>query len=176
MRPASIRRAWVVAAAAAATTLLVSGCRLSDLAFTQDHRLTVLAPEHRAEVERPVTIRWQMSDFRVAPPGSEPSSRGAGYFGLFVDRPPVRPGATIASAVTHNDLCQVPACTSPADLARQGIYTTTKEIYTLRSVPDLDTTESEQLHTVTIVLLDTAGHRIGESAWLVQFRLPNRSG
>jgi len=173
-RPGWGRR--ISAAGAVLATLAAAGCgSMGNLAFTQDHRLAITAPEHRAHIDRPVTLRWQITDFRIAAPSSEPPSRSAGYFALFVDRSPVPPGETTDIVAEGDPECaRTPGCPDKRYFAERGIYTTTQNQLTLASVPDLGTHEPNELHTVTIVLLDTEGDRIGESAWYVEFWLPNR--
>ena len=57
-------------------------------------------------------------------------------------------------------------------LARKQVYTTTKDEFTLQDVSDiLGNSLSTQFHSATVILLNTAGVRIGESAWTVEFRM-----
>lgn len=159
----------------------LTGCgitHLQDLQFRVDHRLHFVAPEARAKVSQPVTISWRMTGFRIAPLGSELASRDAGYFGIFVDRSPVKPGQTMRSVVGGDTYCQQnPKCTSRAQLRQYGVFTTTDTTFRFPRIPDLTSNdESVQLHTFTIVLMDTAGHRIGESAWRLELRIPRESG
>lgn len=156
--------------------LLAAGCvNLDDMSFRNDHRMTITAPEHRQLTQRPVTVTWQMKEFRVAAPGSEPPSRTAGYFALFVDRAPIPPGGSLADIAASDRNCRRdPDCGSEQYFVDRGIYTATGTTKTLASVPDLPNLDSPQLHTITIVLLDTDGRRIGESAWDVEFKLLTR--
>jgi hypothetical protein len=56
------------------------------------------------------------------------------------------------------------------------VFTTTNTSLKLPLIPDLtNTKEKLQLHRITIVLMDTAGHRIGESAWELDVRIPKAS-
>ncbi|HVV77223.1 MAG TPA: hypothetical protein VHC43_14425 [Mycobacteriales bacterium] len=164
---------WLLAA-----TGLLSGCtNFSQLQFHNDHDVTFSAPASRAKLTLPITLQWQVSGFRIAAPGSEPPSKDAGYFALFVDRAPIRPGQTLA-AVGHNDpSCDASAgCPDKQYLADRQIYTTTGLSYTLRQVAALsDNSDNWQLHDVTIVLLDTTGHRIGEHAYYRDFQLRRSS-
>lgn len=157
--------------------LLLTACgNLGDLSFRQDHRLRFTAPDDRELVERPVTVSWEMTGFRVAPRGSEPASREAGYFALFVDRAPMKPGESLTDLAAADAECvRLSGCPDEQYFADRGIYVTTETSYALPAVPDLDTKDDPQLHTVTVVLLDTDGDRIGESAWYVEFKLPRRS-
>lgn len=112
-----------------------------------------------------------MNDFSVAPPGSGPASDDRGYFALFVDRAPVRPGQTLL-AVADKSCRTTPGCFDAQYLANKEVYATRATTFTIQQVQSIDSYQKIQLHEVTVVLLDTAGHRIGENAWYIDFRLP----
>jgi hypothetical protein len=161
--------------------MAMTGCafgHLDELQFRVDNRLDFVSPEPRAEVKQPVTITWRMDDFRVVSPDSaEPPSRESGYFAIFVDRAPVKPGKTLRGIVGGEDYCrQNPKCTSRAELRQYGVFTTAETSYKFPRLPDLlSNDEDVQLHSFTIVLMDTAGRRIGESAWRLELRIPRES-
>ena len=167
---------WARAAALFAV-LSTSGCgltHLQDLNFRVDKRLHFTAPKDRSTQHRPLTVSWTMSDFRIAAKGSEPPSRGAGYFAVFVDKTPIKPGQTMESLVSNDQACKVdPTCPDRAYLNGIGVYETTATTLTLKQIPGI-TGDKERLqhHYITVVLMDTAGHRIGESAWELDVRLP----
>ncbi|HEU5033269.1 MAG TPA: hypothetical protein VFT62_00765 [Mycobacteriales bacterium] len=175
MRPGI--RTTVHVALTAVVAVLLGGCgltHLQDLNFRVDDRLHFTSPENRATVHQPLTVSWTMRDFRIAAQGSEPASDGAGYFAIFVDRAPIRPEQTM-KAVAHGDrFCeQSPRCPDTAYLAQRQVYTTTKTTFRLPQIPNLvGSQEKLQLHSITVVLMDTAGHRIGESAWELDVRIP----
>lgn len=153
---------------------LLSGCaNLSDLQFRVDHYVKVVAPASRAKLSLPITLRWQVKGFRVAAPGSEPPSKHAGYFAIFVDRAPIRPGQTLAAVAGNDPTCVASAgCPDAQYLADRQVYRTTNLFFTLRQVFALSgDSDNWQLHDATIVLLDTAGHRIGEHAYYRDFEL-----
>jgi hypothetical protein len=165
------------AALALAGVVLLSGCgitHLQDLSFRVDNRLHFTAPKARSKTHQPVLVAWTIRDFRVAAPGSEPPSRDAGYFALFVDRTPIKPGQTMHAVASGDPSCKRdPKCPNAAYLAQHEIYTTTDLSMTLPQIPNvLGDKEKVQHHTVTVVLMDTSGHRIGESAWQLDFRIP----
>jgi len=114
-----------------------------------------------------------MGQFRIEAPGAGKASEGAGYFAVFVDRAPIRPGQTMRAVASRDLLCMHQAgCPDRAYLAARQIYTTTKTELTLGQIPSIPgDSEAVQLHTVTVVLMDTAGHRIGESAWELDLRM-----
>ena len=70
--------------------------------------------------------------------------------------------------VCQND----PKCPDTAYLNSHYVFTTTATRLRLTQIPDiLGDQEKLQVHTITVVLMDTAGHRIGESAWELDLRL-----
>ncbi|MHB8341618.1 MAG: hypothetical protein ACYDB7_10645 [Mycobacteriales bacterium] len=157
---------------ALAVSLALAGCSFSNLAFVTDTRLHFTAPVNRDLVKLPVTLRWTMRDFTVLAPGTAAPSSSTGYFALFVDQAPIRPGQTLRAVASGNNSClHTPGCPNAAYLADRGVYTTASTSFTLTQVASLNAYQNVQLHTVTVVLLNSAGHRIGESAWYVSFRL-----
>lgn len=175
VRRRSFPRAGTLLAVVAA--LLVSGCgltHLQDLQFRVDDRLHFVSPEARSTVHQPVTVTWTMDDFTIAAPGSAPPSRDAGYFALFVDRSPIKPGHTMDDVAKGDRYCQQsPTCPDRKYLRDHQVYTTTEFSYKFPLIPAISTDKSHlQLHSITVVLMDTAGHRIGESAWQLDVRIP----
>jgi hypothetical protein len=165
------------AAAALLAMVAVSGCglmHLQDLNFRTDNRLHFLSPEPRATTKQPVTVTWRMDDFRVAAQGSEPPSRDAGYFAVFVDATPIKPGHTMDDVAKGDPFCQrSPTCPDKKYLADHRVYTTTNTSIKLPLIPNITgSKEKLQLHSITVVLMDTSGHRIGESAWQLDIRIP----
>ena len=156
--------------------LAAAGCGIAhpqDLNFSVDKRLQFQSPPARALVGTPVTVRWTMAGFRVEPAGSAPASADAGYFAVFVDRAPIRPGQTMRAVATGDEVClHQKGCPDAAYLAARQIYTTTATAVTLPQIPPLSgNVQRIQYHSVTVVLMDTTGHRIGESAWELDLRL-----
>jgi hypothetical protein len=165
-----LARRRAVGALLALSSLLLTGCVSQDLAFRVDDRLTIVAPRDRAEVTLPVTVRWTMRDFRVVRRGAEAPSRNAGYFGVFVDATPQPPGKPVEWVARKDTRCrEADGCPDAAYLAGRGIYTTTDSSITFAQLPRPSDEKRKERHEVTIVLLDTAGHRIGESAFRVAF-------
>jgi hypothetical protein len=170
-----------LAAAVVAGVLVLSGCGIThihDLSFRVDKRLDFISPQSRAKVHQPVTVSWSMKDFRVAGPKSgEPPSRDAGYFAVFVDRAPIKPDATMKSVAGGDPACQSdPSCPDKSYLRQHLVFTTTATSIKLPLIPDLaNSKEKYQLHRITVVLMDTSGHRIGESAWELDVRIPKAS-
>jgi hypothetical protein len=156
----------------AATT----GCvNVSSYAFRKDHRLHFLAPRNRAFVTLPLTLRWSMSDFHVAGPRSAPRRRDTGYFAIFVDSSPIKPGATMREVAQGDGAClSQPTCPDAQYLHDRQIYTTTATSLVLQTVQPPAVHRKTELHEVVIVLMDTSGRRIGEAAWYLQFRMHGR--
>lgn len=150
--------------------LACTACVPQGLAFRIDDRLTITAPADRATVTLPVTLSWEVEDFQVVEPGGEPR-KDTGYFAVFVDRAPVPPGETLAWVARDDTGCRADdGCPDAEYLAARGIYTTTGTRLVLEQLPRGKEGRRER-HTATIVLLDAAGKRIGESAFEVVFEI-----
>lgn len=180
MNDGGIRRAWnrrsAGAVGLAVLGLLAVACSVDPgrIAFRSDERLHFTAPKDRALVSEPVALRWTMGDFEVTRTGE--ASRDSGYFAIFVDRAPVKPGEGLEAVAADDPVCRAdPTCPDSDYLAARQIYTTTDTAFTLEQVAPLtDSVEDAQLHDVTVVLLDVNGRRIGESAWNISFKLRKR--
>jgi hypothetical protein len=157
--------------------IVVSGCgltHLQDLRFRVDKRLTFVSPKARTTVHQPVTISWTMRDFTVAAQGSQPPSRDAGYFAVFVDTSPIKPGHTLKDVAGSDTFCkQDPKCPDRKYLRDHQVFTTTATSMKFPILSNVSTDKSKvQMHAFTVILLDTSGHRIGESAWELDVRIP----
>jgi len=163
-------RRYLAAAGALLVATLLPGCGVHDLSFTTDTRLHITGPKSRAVVTLPVTISWTIKDFSVVPPGTAAPSSRAGYFVVFLDRAPIRPGQTVA-VVADRECRRTPVCVNATYLAVRGVYTTETDSLTLNELAQVNDYQSVQLHEATVVLVDASGRRIGESAWYVDFRV-----
>jgi len=157
--------------------LLTSGCaNYGELLFVKDERLRFTAPKDYEEVETPVRVEWTMEDFEVLPPDAdvEPTEE-AGYFAVFVDRAPIKPGRTLEDVADRDPACKAdPRCPDKQYLNANGVYVTRKPQVTLSTVAPLDNKERVQLHQLTVILLDSEGRRIGEYAWFLRFKLESQ--
>lgn len=152
---------------------LLAGCGMSvhNLSFRVDDRLQFLSPPSRSLVTNPVTVRWRVSDQALSG-GSASAARG-GYFAVFVDQAPIRPGQTMRAVASRDEQClhQV-GCPGPAYLAQRQIYLTSSDRVTLGQILSLSgDQDAVQLHSVVVVLMDAAGHRVGENAWELDLRM-----
>ena len=147
----------------AVVALAPTGCSVSHLDLVNDHRLRFVSPANRAHTHLPVIIRW-----------SRPAFTGRGSFALFVDRAPVRPGQRLDAIASGDPTCDhPPGCDNAAYFSAHQVYSTPAEAFTLSHIDTLSgNRQSQQLHQVTIVLLDSAGRRLGESAWYRFIWLP----
>jgi hypothetical protein len=146
---------------------------VQDLRFRVDNRFHFTAPPDMTRVSQPVTVSWTIKGFRVVGAGTEAPSRQAGFFGVFVDRAPIAPGKTMRAVASGDHIClSDPHCPDADYLAARRVFTTTAATLTLPRLPNVNgNPESVQVHRITFVLIDTAGRRIGESAWELDVRL-----
>ena len=148
----------------------LTSCAVSQLAFAQDSRLHFVTPRPRALVTLPVTLIWTIQGFTIAESGTGRPSKSRGYFALFLDRAPIGPGQGLTELADRS--CNMThSCSGAQYLAERGVYTTTRKSLRFEQIPAGSPHANVQLHEVTVVLMDTAGHRIGDSAWCIDFRL-----
>lgn len=152
---------------------LASACGTSGLNFRKDERVTITEPQDRAKVRLPLTVTWTSRDFDVT--GRDGSKRpDAGYFGVYVDRAPQPPEKTQAWLARIDQRCKgVPSCPDEEYLAGINVYGTTKHSFTVQRLPQppSNAPRRREFHEVTIVLLNGAGERIGESAFTIEFEV-----
>jgi hypothetical protein len=169
-RPGALR-AVARGSVALCLVLLTGGCDIAVMQFVNDHRVHIVEPKMRQSVRTPLTVRWTYQDFQLTgADGTRTPKRG--YFGVFVDRAPVPAGKSLAY-VAHNDRSCSPqsGCPDAAYLADAHVYATDKPEITLETLPFQPGAEGRnEEHTITVILLDGSGHRIGESAWYVDIR------
>jgi hypothetical protein len=173
MRHSRRLRAAAALASLLVTTGLTGGCAAwSELQFKQDHRLQFTSPENYELVDPPVEVAWTIEGFEVLPAGSgEPPSDDAGYFAVFVDQAPIRPGRTLEDVAGRDEACKRdPRCPDRRYLEAKAVYVTHQPRLNLELIPQLASKEKIQAHQLTVILLDSTGHRIGESAWYLQFK------
>lgn len=147
-----------------------AGCASpSEMSFRQDKRMTIVSPHNGETVRPPFTVRWTMRDFTAAEPGS-PVRTGTGYYAVLLDRYPMAPGKSLASLVKNGACVGVANCPDAAFLAENlNVYVTARNSYTIDSVPTSSAVGDDSAHFLTVILVDGAGRRIGESSWTVGF-------
>lgn len=151
-----------------ASVLACAACVPQGLSFRVDNRVKIISPRRDATLSLPFTLRWTVKNFHVVQPGS-PSDASAGYFAVFIDATPMRPGQKLDAIAKGDVTCQrVAGCPNASYYAGRGIYTTTNTQFVVSKLPDASTGKA---HRATIVLLNSAGRRIGESAFRVDFQL-----
>lgn len=157
-----------------ACCVLLSACRVDGLVFQQDRRVVIEEPRYRAQVLTPVRVAWSVSEeLRSAlEDPDEPPDR----FALLVDVDPQPPGEALAYFARDDPSCRpADGCPNEEYLATLGVFVTTGTEYVfgrLPPAPGVDVGRGERdLHDVTIVLLDNAGRRLGESAWTATFEI-----
>lgn len=155
----------------------LTGCAdYSGLQFVNDHRLKFTAPENQELVTTPLRVSWSIDEFTVVNAGRGEPTDDAGYFAVFVDQAPIKPGHTLEDVAGDDEACKRdPKCPDKQYLSDRGVYTTSKTSLALKVITPLSTKEDIHLHEITIVLLDSSGRRIGESAWYRYFKMENRS-
>ena len=117
--------------------------------FRQSDRLQITYPQIYSTVSQPLVIRWQARDFEAPRDGT---------FAVFIDRDPMPPGETL----DYFD---------PKD--RTGIITlsdTSYHVDVLTRRVGVDPAEQDH-HDVTVVMLDSGGHRLGEYAGFTEFNV-----
>ena len=129
-----------------------------------DRSVHLTAPAALSTVTAPFTASWTSSE------------KSTHQYAVFVDRLPIRPGRTLRDVAL--DQCKRrPSCYPDSNyLSGLGIYLTSDKsvtIPTLKVQVGLAATEHPSFHNLTVVLFSgkgTAGHRVGEAAWEVEFR------
>ncbi len=154
-----------LAAMAAAAGLTLTACDTSQYAFRVDESIDIEQPPAREDVELPVTIRWTDTD---VPPASEidRSDAGARFYAVFVDRAPIRPGATLASLADDSEQCSGQVlCPDDVALRDKGVYLTATPAVVLEFLSDRRVNDrNKDQHEITIVRME-GDERRGEAAW-----------
>lgn len=141
--------ALVLLAAAVAS----SACSTKGLAFTRASGVDIVQPAADGTVALPFTLRWEADRFD-------------GTYVILFDRPPMRPGAPLISLVAADDGCRrLAQCPDAAWLRGNSVFVTQGTSVRVDHLNDLRSYGGDRdRHHVTIVLLDQAGRRIGETA------------
>lgn len=161
-----------VALVIATLVALAPACAFQNINVKEDTRLKIVTPEDRSLVQLPFTIRWEVRGFTITPPDGV-RSQNAGYFALFFDRSPMPPGKGLTWLAEKDEAClRTPGCPDEEYLNRQYVYTMNNTSFEVTALPDTRPVERPQAkdrHEVTIVFLNGANERIGESAFSTRF-------
>lgn len=153
--------------------LLTFGCDTEGLSFREDRRVQIVQPEQRSEVMLPVVLEWTVHDFDITgADGSATSSRG--LFAVFIDTTPQPPTESLAWFARDDETCrQSPDCPDEAYLRDKGVIRTTETSLSIDFLPPrLDAPRGqEDIHEITVVLLDGQERRIGETSATVTIEL-----
>lgn len=136
------------------------------MAFIQDNRVRIIEPRDRTTVTLPVTLRWTLNGFTVTGRNGE-QMPNAGYFAIFIDRPPIPPGQSLEWYASQDDSCGDNSCGTVSNIS--GVHTTKETTLPVAQLPALRTREDLETHEAVIILMDGTGRRIGESAFYVRF-------
>lgn len=162
---------WLLGLAAGAL-MVVSGCDVASMAFFRDERVRVIEPADRSTVSLPVTLRWEADGFAVTGRDGR-RAEDAGYFAVFVDRPPIPPGRTLEWFVRQDESCGGEPCGSVKALS--DVYTTKRTSLEVARLPAVSGNGDIERHEAVVVLLDGTGARIGESAFYVRFNFDRKA-
>lgn len=146
----------------AVLSMLVTGCRTTGMTFSKSDSLKMLAPSTASRVSLPLTVRWT-AGAADAPPGSR--------FAAFLDRGTVSPGEAVTSVLTEECAKQPKTCNQSQLLAEAGVFLTTTPSLLLRTLPTKLThgTTGQEIHTLTVVVVDGSGKRRGEEFIRTEF-------
>ena len=140
--------------------LLLPACG-TNVAFKQDHRVSIVYPRNRQKVTLPMTVRWTVKNFD-------------GTFGVLLDRAPQPPGEPLTWFARNDKSCKrVSSCPDAAYLARHNVFAVTDTEFPVPVVHGPPSNfKGKDIHEVNIVLLDRQGRRIGDTAFNVEFEVP----
>lgn len=143
---------------AAACALASSSCAVNGLSFTEDDRVSISHPKAGETVTLPFELAW--------------SAKGVNQrFAVFFNSAPMRPGRDLRSLVSEQDPCRNdPACPTPQWLEGRSVFVTSEPRLRVAALPDRrSNNRSRDRHEASIVLVDEAGRRVGESSFVTEF-------
>ncbi len=162
---------------AALVTLAATGaCSTQGLAFVEDQRVEIVSPGYRELVDQPVTVDWEVYSDEL-----EDKLASGLSFGVYVDIDPQPPGEPLEHFARDDQEClESPTCPDTQYFRQRGIHTTSETEITFGQLPiapgvDLERSDPD-FHEVTLVLLDSNGVRVGESAWAIIFEIDRGGG
>ncbi|MHB8464293.1 MAG: hypothetical protein ACYDH6_00645 [Acidimicrobiales bacterium] len=152
-----------IAIVAVLLAALLSGCAYHGLQFVQDHRVHLVSPHESEHVTLPLTVRWTVNGYH-------------GRYGVFFDRAPMSAGKGLLSIVSRDDPCRRRStCPDHTWLTRHGVYITDRSSLEVDFLEDLRASHNvADRHTMDVVLLDAADHRVGEATFVREFVVERR--
>jgi hypothetical protein len=127
----------------------------------------ITAPRELQQVSAPVAIKWR-------------SINATSRYAVFVDRPPIKPGQSLKAIAGNDPGCQRdPSCPTAAYLLQHDVFLTSQDTVSVpyfAQLGGISGRDKPTTHYATIVLIDSTGHRAGESAGVVDFRLSDTPG
>jgi hypothetical protein len=143
-----------------------AGCRFSGFAFVRAESIHFVSPGPYSAVGSPITVAWR------ADPGlhfGQPS--GPVRYGIFVDRAPMAPGGSLRGMFSRDKTCTGdPTCPTELYLEQHDIYLTSATSVTITNlVPH----NGGKLHSIIIVLINSAGRRMGEASYTLWLKDAN---
>lgn len=146
---------------------LVAATACGDVMLVAPSGMQGINPPVADPVPLPVPLTWAMPDAVT----QEQIDDGELYYVVFVDRPPIAPGASIASLVS-GDCERETGCPDHAWFADLGVYVTREPQLFLARLADQRTSERDgapDRHIATVVIADDRGVRQGEIAAIIPF-------
>jgi len=142
----------------ACVAIVASGCGIDGLDFRADTRLSITSPSDRSAVTVPFLLEWELQD-----PGERDSA-----FAVLVNVSPPRAGAPITDLLpeSQQDRASCDAECQFAALAARGITVTSAEELEFTVLPRRTGMSADRArrHTITVIVLDQQGRRVGEVA------------
>lgn len=152
---------------ALAILALMTATACGDVLLVAPAGMQGLQPPVADPVPLPVHLTWTDPDAATQADIVD----GERFYIVFVDRPPLAPGASIASLVS--DECErAPECPDQAWFADLGVYVTREPQLFLTRVADQRTSEragAPDRHVATVVIANGEGVRQGEVAATIPF-------
>jgi hypothetical protein len=158
-------------AAALFALTLMSACTTEGLAFIRDERVRIVRPDYREVLELPATLDWEVTDDALAQRIGDDVQ-----FGLLMDIDPQPQGESLDYFGRDDPTCRRdPGCPDEQYLRQRGVHVTSETEITFNNLPiapgvDLEGGQSD-IHFATLILLDSSGARLGESAWQITFEI-----
>ena len=156
-----------------ATLALLAATACSNVLLVAPAGMQAISPPVADPVPLPVQLTWTEPEASI----QAQIDRGERYYVVFVNRPPIAPGASLASLV--GDECEgATGCPDQAYFAELGVYVTAQPQLLLVRLVDQRTSEragAADRHVATVVIADDRGVRDGEIAASIPFVVERES-